>query len=120
MFPFEDNIGMLSNRAEQYLPWEFPDDINKEETENNQSVLLGAVENQNKEVIDYLITFWTHLIQQLLFEHQVRISTAAFDPNQLDVLCDLLEIADFPFPKDFNADDIQNHEKLQKITVETC
>jgi len=116
--PFDDNIGMLRNRAEQYLNWEFSDDNNEEETENKQSVLLRAVENQNKEIVDYLMTFWTHLIQQLPFEHQVRISTVAFDTNQLDVLCDLLEIADFPFPKDFKAEDIQNHEKLHKISSE--
>jgi len=116
--PFDENIGMLSYRAKQYLPWVFSNEDNEEESAIKQSVLLRAVENQNKEVIDYFITFWTHLIQQLPFEHQIKISTAAHETNQFDVLCDLLDIADFPFLKDFKAEDIQNHEKVQKVTSE--
>jgi len=78
------------------------------------SVLLVAVEHKNKDVIDYLITYWTHLIQQLPFEHQVKISTAAYETNQLDVLCDLLDIADFPFPNEFKVDSV-DHDRLSKI-----
>jgi len=85
---------------------------------SSQSVLLTAIEHENIEVIDYLITYWTHLIQELPFDHQVRISTAAFKTNQLDVFCDLLEIADFPFPEDYEFDDEQEHERLRKITLQ--
>jgi len=82
----------------------------------SSSVLLTAIEHKNTEVIDYLITYWSHLVQQLPFYHQVRISTAAFETDQLDALCDLLEIADYPFPDDFEFGDDQGHEKLRKIT----
>jgi len=91
------------------------DDQNSSNDEKlNFSVLLTAVENKNKEVIDYLVTYWTHLIQQLPFVHRVKISTTALETNQLDVLCDLLEIVDFPFPENFKADLI-NHERLRYI-----
>ena len=77
------------------------------------------MENKNAEVIDYLITYWTHLIQQLPFKHQIRISTTAFETNQLDVLCDLLDISDYPFPENFEAHSGQiEHEKLLKIIKE--
>jgi len=85
---------------------------------SSSSILLTAIEHKNTEIIIYLITYWTHLIQQLPFDHQIKISTAAFETNQLDVLCDLLEIADFPFPKDFEFDDEQEHDRLRKITLQ--
>ncbi|XP_070508737.1 uncharacterized protein [Chironomus tepperi] len=106
--PFDGNIRVLRNRVEQYLTVVDDDD-------EEQSILLTAVQHQNKDIIDYLITFWAHLIQHLPFDHQVRISTAAYDTNQLDVLCDLLDIADFPFPKDIKE---QKHEQLNKIIQE--
>ncbi|CAG9809519.1 unnamed protein product [Chironomus riparius] len=81
---------------------------------SNPSVLLTAIENKNKEVIDYLITYCTHLIQQLPFKHQVKISTTAFELNQIDILCDLLEMSDFPFPQSFNPDSI-TYQRLQRL-----
>ncbi|KAL7011663.1 hypothetical protein ACKWTF_014379 [Chironomus riparius] len=80
------------------------------------SVMLKAVEHKNMEVIDYLITFWTHLIQQLPFKHRIRISTVALESSQHDVLCGLLEISDFPFPENFQVESIE-HVKLIKITA---
>lgn len=84
---------------------------------SNRSVLLTAIENQNTEVIDYLITYWTFLIQELPFEHQVRISTAAFKTNQFEVLCDLLEYADYPFSEEFKLESIK-HERITQIFSE--
>jgi len=83
----------------------------------NPSVLFTAIQNSNREVIDYLISQCTHLIQQLPFKHQVRISTTAFESGLLDVLCDLLELSDFPFPEHFNLHSVTD-ERLQKIVVE--
>ena len=111
--PFDSNGRILSIRAQKYISDVFGDD----NPENDDSVLLKAVENENTEVTDYLITYWTHLIQQLPFKHQVQISTAAFETNQLDVLCDLLNIADYPFPKDFKLDSIE-HPRLSEIATE--
>ncbi|KAL7012229.1 hypothetical protein ACKWTF_014702 [Chironomus riparius] len=108
---FEKSGSTLNNGAYKYIFNVFGDN---QDQAMNKSALLTAVENQNKDVIDYLIDCWYFLIQQLPFEHQVRISTAAFDTNQLDVLCRLLNIADFPFPKDFNHDLIV-HEGLRDI-----
>ncbi|XP_070491153.1 uncharacterized protein [Chironomus tepperi] len=84
---------------------------------SNPSVLLTAIENKNKEVIDYLITYCTHLIQQLPFKHQEKISTSAFQLNQLDILCDLLEYSDFPFPESFKSDSSDN-QRLQRIITD--
>lgn len=83
---------------------------------SNPSVLLTAIENKNKEVIDYLVTYCTHLIQQLPFKHQVKISTTAFDSNQIDILCDLLEFSDFPFPQDFKED--SDNQRLQSLITD--
>jgi len=94
------------------------DDENSLVDETSSSVLLTAIEHKNSEVIDYLITYSTHLIQELAFDHQIRISTAAFETNQLDVFCDLLEIADFPFPEDYEFEDEQEHDRLRKITAQ--
>jgi len=144
--PFESNGRMLSIKAQNYLSGLFyedqPDDESTNDPEqeqvqneassidqkdshsetsslssNSPSVLLIAVEHQNNEVIDYLITYWSHLIQQLPFKHQIRISTAAFKSDQIDVLCDLLEISDFPFPENFQTEAIK-YERLNKIATE--
>lgn len=80
------------------------------------SLLLIAVQNQNMEVINYLISYWTHLIQQLPFKHQIRISAAAFESKQFKVLCDLIEISDFPFPENFQTESVE-YEHLSKITT---
>jgi len=143
---FEDNGRILSDQAQNYIQNVFEDDESESESDekesdseqlsdeelddqmdttsttnkdSSQSVLLTAVQYSNKEITDYLITYWTPLIQQLPVKHQIRISTTAFDTNQLDVLCDLLEFSDFPFPNDLNVTNYQiNHEKLQKIIID--
>ncbi|XP_070497113.1 uncharacterized protein [Chironomus tepperi] len=80
----------------------------------NPSILQEAIKNSNKEVISYLISYCSHLIQQLSFKHKVRISTTAFETNQIDVLCDLIEISDFPFPENI-VDIANNHKRLANI-----
>jgi len=131
--PYENDERVLNNEVQYLLADVFhsatdqsqaeddmKENVSSESTimsSNHQSVLLKAIEHQNKELIDYLITYWTHLIQQLPFDHQVKISTAAFETNQLDELCDLLNIADFPFPKDFHVELIQ-YERLIAIVTE--
>jgi len=87
------------------------------EDENSPSILSTAVENKNIEIIEYLISNCTHLIQQLPFKHQVIISTAAFTTEQLDVLCELVNISDFPFPSDFESIRTEN-EKLTNIITD--
>ncbi|XP_070508192.1 uncharacterized protein [Chironomus tepperi] len=105
--PFDSKGSIFSNRSQKYIAVEFKD----ENSENNDSALFRAVQNKNSEVTYYLITYWTHLIQ---FNHQVKISTAAFETGQFDVLCDLLDVADFPFPNDFKVDSV-DHEGLKSI-----
>ncbi|CAG9800736.1 unnamed protein product [Chironomus riparius] len=81
------------------------------------SILHKALENNNKEIIEYLVSHCTHLIQQLPYRQQLKISTEAFSTNKLDILCDLVEICDFPFPDNYNFDDgTVVDEKLRKIT----
>jgi len=112
--PFDSNGRVLSYRSQKYISDVFGDDG---DPDNDISVLLTAIENENTDVIDYLITYWTHLIQPLPLEHQIKISTSAFETNQLDVLCDLLDIVDYPFPDNFKPELIE-HERLRKITTE--
>jgi len=143
---FEDSGRMLNSQAQNYIKNVFEDDESGSESDevestsekssdddhdnptdqtstesikkedSSQSVLLTAVQHSNQEIIDYLITYCSHLIQQLPVEHQIRISTAAYDTSQHDVLCDLLDIADFPFPENFTFSKSKNDEKLLKIT----
>lgn len=68
------------------------------------SVLHTAIFNRNEDIIKFLIKYCSKFIQQLDFDHQIEISTLAFSRNQFNVLCDLLQISDFPFPKDFNPE----------------
>jgi len=106
-----DELSLIIESDDENVPL---DELSSEPS----SVLLTTIEYKNTEIIEYLITYWTHLIQQLPFNHQVKISTAAFETDQLDALCDLLKIADYPFPKDYEFDDEQKHERLRKITVQ--
>jgi len=144
---FEDNGRVLSDQAQNYIQNVFEDEsgIESDEVESDseqlsdedqndpmevsssqsesedssQSVLLTAVQSSNLEIINFLITYWTHLIQQLPVDHQIRISTAAFDKNQHDVLSDLIEFSDFPFPNDFNnTNDQLSHGRLQSIIAD--
>jgi len=143
---FEENGRVLNNQAQSYIQDVYEDDESGSESDevessseqvsdedqddpmdgtsarnedSSQSVLFTAVKHSNKEIVDFLITYCSDLIQQLPVEHQIRISTAAFDNNQLYVICDLLEFSDFPFPKDFDITNNQiNNEKLQSIIAD--
>lgn len=83
-------------------------------TENvKTSILLEAIKNKNKEVMEYLIDEWAPYIE-LPFNHQVEISTTAYNTEQFDVLCNLIKYSDFPFPRNFKKDEVK-HERLKKI-----
>jgi hypothetical protein len=129
--PFVGSVRSLSIHAQYYLSHvinvnyrssiESDDedslDDDQYEDENSPSVLSTAVENKNAEIIEYLISNCTHLIQQLPFKHQVKVSTAALTSNQLDVLCDLVDISDFPFPSNFTSSRTDN-ERLERIATD--
>ncbi|XP_070492349.1 uncharacterized protein [Chironomus tepperi] len=103
---FNDDRRILNEESQKYLYTEFIEDATLNDQEQlssasrnaTTSVLLTAVEAKNEEIVDYLITYCSHLIQKLPLEHQVRISEAALKTNQINILCDLLEFSDFPFP----------------------
>ncbi|CAH1735364.1 unnamed protein product [Chironomus riparius] len=86
-----------------------------EATQNKISVLLQAVENPRGDVIDYLISNCTHLIQELPYHHRVKVSEYAMTINKFGILCDLLEFSDFPFPHVINDFLILN-ERFSKIS----
>ncbi|XP_070508155.1 uncharacterized protein [Chironomus tepperi] len=118
--PFEETDRKLSTESQRILSTIFngsssDDDDAEASSSHSNSVLLTAVEHKNKDVISYLTFYWFNLIQKLPFDHQVRISTVAFETDQLDVLCDLLDYADFPFPEYFKYDENQVHERLHEI-----
>jgi hypothetical protein len=102
---------ILNEEAEGYLY------TASEEGEEVISILSKAIERSNEDVVNYLITHCTHLIQKLPFTHRIDISTDAFNKNKFDTLCDLLEYSDFPFPREFNSD-FNNHERLSRIYQE--
>ncbi|KAL7036392.1 hypothetical protein ACKWTF_008798 [Chironomus riparius] len=81
---------------------------------NSTSALHAAVLNSNKEVIEFLINKCSNYIKELEFEHQIEVSTAAFTTNQFDILCNLVQICDFPFPKDLKSELIDN-DSLSKL-----
>ncbi|KAL7013624.1 hypothetical protein ACKWTF_015493 [Chironomus riparius] len=78
------------------------------------SVLHIAVQAINHQIIEFLVINCRDLIQQHPLDHQIEISTAAFNISQLEVLCDLIELADYPFPKELKQVTIKN-ERLLKI-----
>lgn len=79
-----------------------------------ESILLAAVENSNSEVIKYLTEKCCHIIQRLPFSHQIDLSTVAYEIHNVELLCDLVEFCDFPFPKDFDATSVV-HKRLKII-----
>ncbi|XP_070499018.1 uncharacterized protein [Chironomus tepperi] len=93
--PFECNGRILSNRVQKYITNMHEID---DEPKNDTSVLHTAIQHHNVDVIDYLMTYCVHLIQQLPFDHQIQISSIANDLKQFDVLSDLLDYVDYPFP----------------------
>jgi len=106
--PFNNTVSWLYRHDQKYLTKVVCINQSDSSTVSSTSVLLTAIENKNTNVTDYLILNCTQLIQQLPFEHQVEISTAAFVTNQLDVLCNLVDKADFPFPDNFNPESIKD------------
>jgi len=109
--PFENGNDGLHLKAQNYLTNTF--NHNSDNNENQQSLLLIAIENSNTKVLEFLTTSCKHLIKQLPYDHQVDISTAAFKANYFEVLCDLLQ-CDFPFPDDFESSDV-NYARLRNV-----
>ncbi|KAL7012239.1 hypothetical protein ACKWTF_014709 [Chironomus riparius] len=112
--PFENDQMTLNYKAQSYLSQVFK---GSQPLDVSTSVLLTAVENQNVEVIDYLIWNLTHFIQQLPFDHQVKVSTSAFDRGQLHDFCNLIDVADFPFPDKFKKEPTE-HDRFEAIVEE--
>jgi hypothetical protein len=110
---------LLSKRIyKKTLETEENRDVSIEVEENSDlytSVLLAAIENKNVNITEHLINYYSHLLQELPFKHQVRISTTAFESKQLDILCYLLDILDFPFPDNFKMPDPDDNERLFEI-----
>ncbi|CAG9811570.1 unnamed protein product [Chironomus riparius] len=119
--PLEKDGRMLSCEAENSIKYtiSIKDEHKSSKNKNkvNQSVLSAAVASKNEQIIDYLTSYCGHLIQQLPFEHQVQVSTAAFKEKQYEVLCDLVEFCDFPFPENFKPDPTEN-ERFNKEVEE--
>lgn len=83
------------------------------------SVVLTATEKRNHDVCDFMVNVCTSLIQQLPHEHQVQISTAAFETMQFDYLCDLVKVSDFPFPNNFIISKVpESSKRLHKLVDE--
>ena len=116
--PFEGDGRILSCEAENWINKTISIKQSSSTQPNEEtsihSVLHSAITNTNEEIIDYLTSHCAHLIQQLPVEHQVQISTVAFNGEHYDILCDLLILCDFPFPENFKPDPTEN-QKLNNI-----
>lgn len=86
----------------------------KTETEEEASILSVAVDNSKHEFCEFLINEYSICLNFLPFDHQVSISTKIFNNKNYNLLCELLNKCDFPFPDDFNPESI-NDENLQII-----
>lgn len=108
---FEEEGRRLNNEAQNILTY-----ISEEDDEEIIiSVLSQALQNPNKNVIDYLISNCTHLIQQLPFDHRVNISTSVYRAKNTGVLFSLINNSDFPFPKDLDKSTIHDRKFLKLI-----
>lgn len=108
---FEFKKHELNDDAIDYLENAF---YVSESDELEQSIILTAVESQNSEIVNFLLNNFKPLILKLPIGHQMDISNIAFDTNQIEILCNLID-CDFPFPDDFDASSI-NDKRLTKIT----
>lgn len=79
---------------------------------DSTSILMTAIQHSNRPIIEFLIKNCSTFIQQLSLNHQIEISTYLFRNNKFDILCDLLEQAEFPFPDDLSS---ALHPKLLNI-----
>lgn len=86
-------------------------------TFNETSILNEAIKNEKENVVNYLISRCTHLIQQLPFDDRAIISSNLNNAKKYKTLCNLLEISDFPFPKDFETSNITD-KRLKDIMDE--
>lgn len=73
------------------------DNFDQNKNHSSNSILLTAMTNQNQQIFNFLVTNFPHLLQELPIDCQSDVSNVAFRKN-LDALCDLLDICDFPFP----------------------
>jgi len=104
---FEDDGRMLSIDLQNILSETFENDGAE------VSVLSQAINNPKKEVIDYLISNCTHLIQQLPYDHRANVSNSAMEVRNIGILCDLLEFSDFPFPNKFDESSVTDQRLIQ-------
>ena len=110
--PLEDDSCMLNIDSQNILCSVFDFEGNK-----STSILSQAVNNPDKNVIDYLISNCTHLIQQLPFNHRVHVSTIVYQANKFEILSNLISRSDFPFPEGLNeasVDDPKIRELMNK------
>lgn len=80
------------------------------------SILFMAIFTKRVDIAKFLISTYPKVLQELKFDHQASISTVAFDTKQFDILNDLLQIADYPFSKNFNFKDVSDKE-LREIAI---
>ena len=83
----------------------------------DNSVLKFATANRNFEFAKFIISNYSYLIQQLSFDGQVKISTNLYNADEFDLLCDLIEFSDYPFPNEFDKESCIN-DRLKNISTE--
>jgi len=120
--PFGSDGKVLSSTAENWISKIIEDDqptdaVEVDEQSTESSILLKTIQYPNEEIINLLIKYCTHLIQELPLEHKIKISTSAFNKKQFDVLYKLLNTSDYPFSDEFTADGIV-HMQLVKLIKE--
>lgn len=79
-----------------------------------ESFLKNSIENTRKGVHEFIAKCCAKLIGKFNYSFQLDISTTAYEKNQLDYLCDLIDICDFPFPINLNVKAV-THDRLRNI-----
>ncbi|XP_070508534.1 uncharacterized protein [Chironomus tepperi] len=63
------------------------------------SILSDVIECENTEISNFLAANYFKELQNLSFNHKLKLSTQLYDNKQYDLLCNLIKFSDFPFPE---------------------
>lgn len=74
-------------------------------TDNNSILMTIVLENKGF-ILRSLPPSFVDFLTDLPFEHQVKITTTAFDRGFYEIFVDLIRVLDFPFPLGFSEDQI--------------
>lgn len=111
-----------SNESKRDKKESFSENEDTDEEESDElnksinSVLLKSLNKPNQEIINFLVGNCSHLLQELPYNCQVAASNLAIEKNP-EILCDLLDYCDFPFPRKPDLKNVEN-DRLKEILTQ--